>query len=100
VPADTERLGDVAAILARWTGSDPAGGGRQLSVQVPGAAVLPGIVRQLDESGIELAEFSLRKSSLDEVFLTLTGRRADEQGNEQISDDELSTLTEPERAAR
>ena len=45
---------------------------------MPGAAVLPGIVRQLDESGIELAEFSLRKSSLDEVFLTLTGHRAEE----------------------
>ena len=42
--------------------------------------MLPGIVRQLDESGIELAEFSLRKSSLDEVFLTLTGHRAEDAG--------------------
>ena len=113
VPADAERLGDVAVILARWTGADPAAGGRQLSVQVPGAAVLPGIVRQLDESGIELAEFSLRKSSLDEVFLTLTGHRAEEHTGSQSTDlsrvnqtngDELTDfaagLTEPERAAR
>jgi oleandomycin transport system ATP-binding protein len=79
VPADPGRLGDVAAILANWAGVEPSGeGGKQLTVQVPGATVLPGIVRQLDESGIELAEFSLRKSSLDEVFLTLTGHRAEE----------------------
>ena len=80
VPADPARLGDVASILADWAGVEPtaAAGGRQLTVQVPGATVLPGIVRQLDESGIELAEFSLRKSSLDEVFLTLTGHRAEE----------------------
>jgi len=80
VPADQGRLGDVVAVLARWTGSKSIAdaGDRQVTVQVPNAAVLPGIVRQLDESGIELAEFSLRKSSLDEVFLTLTGHRAEE----------------------
>jgi oleandomycin transport system ATP-binding protein len=80
VPADPARLGDAASILADWAGIEPsaAADGRQLTVQVPGATVLPGIVRQLDESGIELAEFSLRKSSLDEVFLTLTGHGAEE----------------------
>ncbi len=81
VPADLGRLRDAAAILAGWTGIEAAAGPgtRQLIVQVPSASVLPGIVRQLDESGIELAEFSLRKSSLDEVFLTLTGHRAEEE---------------------
>ena len=80
VPADLGRTGDVAAILARWTGDEPVTGprARQVTAQVPSAALLPGIVRQLDENGIELAEFSLRKSSLDEVFLTLTGHRAEE----------------------
>jgi oleandomycin transport system ATP-binding protein len=80
VPADLARLGDVAAVLASWTGSEPVGaaGARQVIAQVPTAAILPGIVRELDESGIELAEFSLRKSSLDEVFLTLTGHRAED----------------------
>jgi oleandomycin transport system ATP-binding protein len=80
VPADLGRLGDVAAVLATWTGSEPAteAGARQVIAQVPTAAILPGIVRELDESGIELAEFSLRKSSLDEVFLTLTGHRAED----------------------
>jgi oleandomycin transport system ATP-binding protein len=81
VPADSRRLGDVAGILASWTGSEPVTetGARQLTAQVANASLLPGIVRQLDEDGIELAEFSLRKSSLDEVFLTLTGHRAEDQ---------------------
>ena len=94
VPADLARLGDVAAVLANWTGSEPAPatGAREVIAQVPTAAILPGIVRQLDESGIELAEFSLRKSSLDEVFLTLTGHRAE--------DDETAETTEPGTARR
>jgi oleandomycin transport system ATP-binding protein len=81
VPADRDRIGDVAAVLAGWTGSQPAAepGARQIVVQVPNAAVLPGIVRQLDEHGIELAEFSMRKSSLDEVFLSLTGHQAEDE---------------------
>ncbi len=78
-PADQSRLSDVATVLASWTGSEPIvdGAARHVIAQLAGAAVLPGIVRQLDDSGIELAEFSLRKSSLDEVFLSLTGHRAE-----------------------
>jgi len=80
VPADPGRLGDVAAVLSSWTGDEAVTGpgARAVTAQVPAASVLPGIVRQLDENGIELAEFSLRKCSLDEVFLTLTGHRAED----------------------
>jgi oleandomycin transport system ATP-binding protein len=76
-PAEPARLTDVGVILARWTGGTPVTGARQVSAQVPSAAVVPRIVRELDESGIDLAAFSMRKSSLDEVFLTLTGHRAE-----------------------
>ena len=44
---------------------------------VADAALLPHIFRELDDRGIELAEFTLRRASLDEVFFALTGRRAD-----------------------
>ncbi len=101
VPADRDRLGDVAAVLARWTGSEPVPelGARHIIAQVPNAAVLPGIVRQLDENGIELAEFSMRKSSLDEVFLTLTGHRADEEGPADTAATDAAD-NEKEKAAR
>jgi oleandomycin transport system ATP-binding protein len=78
VPADTFRLADVSAVLESWTETKPVAdaSARRVTAQVASAAALPGIVRQLDESGIELAEFSLHKSSLDQVFLTLTGHGA------------------------
>jgi oleandomycin transport system ATP-binding protein len=78
VPADKARLADVTPVLASATGNEPVADARQVSVQVASAAVLPVIVRELDDRGIEIGEFSLRKSSLDEVFLTLTGHRAEE----------------------
>ena len=50
----------------------------QVSVQVEGGRSLPGIIRAIDDAAIELAEFALRRASLDEVFLSLTGHRAEE----------------------
>jgi oleandomycin transport system ATP-binding protein len=101
-PADRSRLGDVASVLARWTGSEPVAdvNGRQMMAQVANAAVLPDIVRQLDDDGIGLAEFSLRKSSLDEVFLTLTGHRAEDQASSLAAEASIPGLLEAEGAAR
>ena len=50
-----------------------------VSAPVADKALLPRVVRELDDRGIELAEFTLRKPSLDEVFFTLTGDRADDE---------------------
>jgi oleandomycin transport system ATP-binding protein len=99
-PADRTRLADVAAVLARWTGAEPVVEGKLVSAQVPNAGVLPDIVRQLDDGGIALAEFSLRKSSLDEVFLTLTGHRAEEAGPPDDGEDDVRPLVDAEGAAR
>ena len=44
-----------------------------VTAAVADATLLPRIVRELDHRGIEIAEFTMRKASLDEVFLTLTG---------------------------
>jgi oleandomycin transport system ATP-binding protein len=35
-------------------------------------------VRHLDDAGVLVAELSMRRSSLDEVFLSLTGHRAED----------------------
>ena len=75
LPASRGRLAIAAAVLAGRTGSAPDADADSGLVRVPvsDAAVLPFIIRDLDEAGVELAEFTLRKSSLDEVFLSLTG---------------------------
>jgi oleandomycin transport system ATP-binding protein len=76
-PASPIRLDRVAAVLADRTGRAPAADADAGLVRVPvaDAAVLPAIIRDLDEARVELAEFTLRKASLDEVFLALTGDR-------------------------
>jgi oleandomycin transport system ATP-binding protein len=78
-PADPGRLAEVAAVLAGRARTKPATDGDAGVVRVPvaDAAILPAVVRDLDGAGLDLAEFTLRKRSLDEVFLVLTGRRAE-----------------------
>ena len=51
---------------------DPAT--RRCSVAAPGGAqLLPAVVRALDEAGIAVEDITLRRPTLDEVFLALTG---------------------------
>ena len=82
-PASRAWLDRAAAVLARRTGAEPAADTDSglVRVAVADAAVLPVIIRDLDEAGVDLAEFTLRKASLDEVFLALTGGRAPGQEN-------------------
>jgi oleandomycin transport system ATP-binding protein len=83
-PADPGRVAEAAALLEALVGAEvttDAGAGMAF-VPVSRPALLPRIVRELDDRGIELAEFTLRKPSLDEVFFALTGHRADEQDTE------------------
>jgi oleandomycin transport system ATP-binding protein len=73
-PADPARLAEAEHILQALAGADAetSDNGDRLTVPIADAALLPRIVRELDDRGVELAEFSMRKASLDEVFLALT----------------------------
>ncbi|HUL28556.1 MAG TPA: daunorubicin/doxorubicin resistance ABC transporter ATP-binding protein DrrA, partial [Streptosporangiaceae bacterium] len=46
-------------------------------------AMLGAVVRRLDSEHIAAAELGLRLPSLDEVFLTLTGHAAEDEGDGQ-----------------
>jgi ABC-2 type transport system ATP-binding protein len=48
----------------------------RLSVPVDGAGVLAEVVRRLDGAGVTIVDFAFHRPSLDDVFLTLTGRPA------------------------
>jgi oleandomycin transport system ATP-binding protein len=78
-PADRAYAGEVAALLAARIGAEPVVSAESglVTVQVDDGRVLPDIVRALDDQSIEVSEFALRKASLDEVFLALTGHRAE-----------------------
>jgi oleandomycin transport system ATP-binding protein len=84
-PASRADLSAAAELLEALTGTAPAVTveSGEVSVQVEGGRRLPDIIRAFDDRSIELAEFALRRASLDEVFLALTGHRADEHGAEE-----------------
>jgi oleandomycin transport system ATP-binding protein len=79
-PADRAEVDAVAALLSARLSVAPeiSAESGTVSVAVEGGKALPEIVRELDAANIELAEFALRRASLDEVFLAITGRRNDE----------------------
>ena len=59
----------------------------RLAVGSEGPAALLDSVRRLDESDIALADIALHRPTLDDVFLSLTGRVA-EDATEPVADDE------------
>ncbi|MFC6009759.1 ATP-binding cassette domain-containing protein [Nocardia lasii] len=70
IAATVKALGDLvpAAVAAEIDGAD------KLSIPAPeGAATLAEALRRLDNAGIELADIALRRPSLDDVFLSITG---------------------------
>jgi oleandomycin transport system ATP-binding protein len=87
-PADRGRLAEVAAIVAGaagvagGAGAPAADGGDSglVSVALPAgtsaSTVLAAVAGRLETAGIEVAELGVRLASLDEVFLTLTGKKA------------------------
>jgi ABC-2 type transport system ATP-binding protein len=46
-----------------------------------GAGILPDVVRELDSAGVALEDLALRRPTLDDVFLALTGHAAEEAPN-------------------
>jgi len=80
-PAEPADLDLVSTVVAEVTGSAPATDAARGLVTAPAAdsSSLAALVRRIDETGIELAEFALRTTSLDEVFLALTGRRGEDE---------------------
>jgi ABC-type multidrug transport system ATPase subunit len=72
---DPSRLVEVAGLVAGIVGLDPVRdlpAGR-LSVPITDGAMMPAIVRRIDDADIGVTELALRLPSLDDVFLALTG---------------------------
>jgi ABC-2 type transport system ATP-binding protein len=80
--ADPSQLGAAGQILEQVTASPPAfdQAGRRVSAQTAGgAAELAAVLGGLERAAIAVEEAGLRRPTLDEVFLTLTGRPAEAQ---------------------
>ena len=74
---DRSRLEEAAQALADLAAGDLEADPATRSVVVPvsgGAGALAEALRRLGDAGIELEDVGLRRPTLDDVFLTLTGR--------------------------
>ncbi|WP_214406873.1 ATP-binding cassette domain-containing protein [Pseudonocardia lacus] len=83
-PLDRADLTRVTALVGELApGAEQiVGSGGELVVAAAGPALLYRVGARLDEAGVAVAELGLRLPSLDDVFLTLTGHRA-ETGTDQ-----------------
>ena len=70
----------------------PCGRGPQLGFRVPnGGAALPGLLRTLDVAGVALGGVEVHRPTLDDVFLSLTGRS--------LRDEPPTRLSRPRKAS-
>ena len=79
---DESHLPVVTAVVGELSGATPDVNGQLVTAPVTDPAVLPAVVRRLDDAGVVVTELTLRSSSLNEVFLSLTGHAAEEQETE------------------
>ena len=81
-PAEPSDLERTEKILSEFgDGEDPFRDDLLITVRIADRSVLGQVVRRLDDEGIVVDDLSLRRPSLDEVFLTLTGHLAEERAD-------------------
>jgi ABC-2 type transport system ATP-binding protein len=83
---ERDRLADAAAILARLALAPPSVDERTRELLAPvsgGAKLLVETVRELDNAGITVDDLALRRPTLDDVFLSLTGKSAEAEAEDQ-----------------
>ena len=81
IVADPARLADARAVLARLATGDVLVDADTRHLVAPttgGAQVLTAALRELDTEDIDVHDIGLRRPTLDDVFLTLTGHAAEE----------------------
>jgi ABC-2 type transport system ATP-binding protein len=78
--ADASRTEDALGLLRDLAATAPRADVASGRISLPvhhGAGILAEVVRRIDGAGLEVAELSLHRPSLDDVFLALTGRSAE-----------------------
>jgi ABC-type multidrug transport system ATPase subunit len=86
--ADAEAARRASLLVAPFSGQSPIVDGDTVELTVEdGPKVAVEVLRSLDDAGLALGGLALREPSLDDVFLSLTGHKAEAE-------------TEQERAAR
>ncbi|WP_431042754.1 ATP-binding cassette domain-containing protein [Streptomyces sp. P1-3] len=80
-PLHAADLAATHGLLAEAAGPQTRIEGELVTAPVGDPALMPAVVRRLDQADIAVAELALRRSSLDEVFLVLTGHRPEPEND-------------------
>jgi oleandomycin transport system ATP-binding protein len=81
-PEDERHLPVVTSVVGELAKVTPEVEGQLVTAAVTDPAVLPAVVRRLDDAGVVVTELALRSSSLNEVFLSLTGHPAEQDDHQ------------------
>ncbi|MGP3999220.1 ATP-binding cassette domain-containing protein [Streptomyces sp. 8N706] len=84
---DTD-LAPAHALIVEAAGAQTKIEGAVITAPVKDPELMPAVVRRLDQAGIAVGELTLRRSSLDEVFMALTGHRAEPETEEGPSEED------------
>jgi ABC-2 type transport system ATP-binding protein len=94
--ADEGRTSLALELLRPLAATEPRADAATGRISLPvhhGAGTLAEVVRRIDAAGLEVAELSLHRPSLDDVFLSLTGRRAEPDASGDADEDDEDTAT-------
>jgi ABC-2 type transport system ATP-binding protein len=87
IVVEAEHLNSARGIIEKVAGTTATidTGLRKISVPVPdGTASLISVIREFDSAGLHALDLALKRPSLDDVFLTLTGHIAEEVKEEEV----------------
>jgi ABC-2 type transport system ATP-binding protein len=77
----------AVSALAEMAGERPALDGRKVAVPVRRrSGVIAEAVRRLDAAGVGIADIAMRRPTLDDVFITLTGHAAEEESADETAE--------------
>ena len=77
----------MARVVTELSGTTPELLDGGVSAQVDDPRLPPAVLQRLTDAHVAVAELSLRKPSLDEVFFALTGHRTGDQDQPDTEDD-------------
>ena len=90
----------VARVVTELSGAAPEVTPEAVSAQVTDPRLPPAVLQRLTDAQVAVAELSLRKPSLDEVFFTLTGHHTDDDDSTSQSSPTSANSSSPPPRAR
>ncbi|MGL4173110.1 MAG: ATP-binding cassette domain-containing protein [Actinomycetota bacterium] len=99
VAADSRQLEAIRSLLAELGSGEVTVDEhtRQLSVPARGTALLVEALRRLDTAGLVVSDVALRRPTLDDVFLSLTGHAAEGDGDSNGKNQDSSNVKAVQR---